>query len=317
MSHFSLSLRDAPAPLAALELSAQRVSGAVLEVRGGRAQVAVHAQAPLPEGALTPALNAPNVADRDAVLAAVRQVLQELGRPRRVGLVIPDPVAKVSLVRLQQVPARAHDLDQVIRWQVRKSAPFSIDEAQVSYVPGLQTADGHEFIVSMARRDVVQSYEEVCTAAGTHAGIIDLSTFNVANAVFATGVPDGDWLLVNVSADLTSVAIFRGATLVVFRSRGADADGSLADLVHQTAMYYEDRLGGAGLQRVLQCGVPTVSEAADLRSSLASRLSTPPVEVVDPTRAAGLANAVSVSSHLMEMLTPLVGMMLRTQEAAA
>lgn len=316
MSRFSLSLRDAPAPLAALEISAHRIGGAVLEVRGGRAVIAAHAEAPVPDQALVPALNAANVVDRDAVVAAVRQVLDQVGRPKRVGLVIPDPVAKVSMVRLQQVPARSHDLDQVIRWQIRKSAPFSIDEAQVSHVPGLRTAEGQEFIVSMARRDVVQSYEAVCAAAGTHAGIVDLSTFNVANTVFASGVPDGDWLLVNVSADLTSVAIFRGATLVVFRSRGGDADGSLADLVHQTAMYYEDRLGGAGLQRVLQCGVPTSSEAAALRSSLASRLSTP-VEIVDPTRAAGLTDAVSASPHLMETLSPLVGMMLRTQEAAA
>jgi Tfp pilus assembly PilM family ATPase len=316
MSRFSLSLRDAPAPLAALELSAHRVGGAVLEFRDGRPVVTAHAETALPDQALVPALNAPNIIDRAAVVAGVRRVLEQLGRPRRVGLVIPDPVAKVSLVRLQQVPGRTSDLAQVIRWQVRKSAPFPADDAQVSFVPGLQTAEGQEFIVTLARRDVVESYEDVCAAAGTHAGIVDLSTFNVANTVMAAGVPDGDWLLVNVSADLTSVAIFRGATLVVFRSRGADADGSLADLVHQTAMYYEDRLGGPGLQRVMQAGVATASEAADLRSSLAGRLTTP-VEIVDPTRAASLSGSIDAAPSLLEILSPLVGMVLRTQETAA
>ncbi len=40
-------------------------------------------------------------------------------------------------MRFEQVPARAQDLDQLIRWQVRKAAPFAIEEAQVSYVPGV------------------------------------------------------------------------------------------------------------------------------------------------------------------------------------
>ena len=42
--------------------------------------------------------------------------------------------------------------------------------------------------------------------------------------------------------------------MIFFRNRAADADGSLADLVHQSAMYYEDRLEGAGFARVVLAG---------------------------------------------------------------
>ena len=160
---------------------------------------------------------------------------------------IPDPVAKVSLVKFQQVPAKAQELDQLIRWQVRKAAPFAIEEAQVSYVDGAHLADGQEFIVSLARRDIVAEYEALCAEAGAHAGLIDLSTFNVINAVLGgSGAPSGDWLLVNVAPEWASMAILRGQDLVFFRSRGSESEGTLADLVHQTAMYYEDRLSGAG-----------------------------------------------------------------------
>ena len=64
-------------------------------------------------------------------------MLERVGRPRRIGLIVPDPIAKVSLVRFEKVPARAQDLDQLIRWQVRKAAPFAIEDAQVSYVPSV------------------------------------------------------------------------------------------------------------------------------------------------------------------------------------
>ena len=68
-------------------------------------------------------------------------MLEQIGRPRRIGLVVPDLVAKVSLVRFEKVPPRAADLDQLVRWQVRKTAPFPIEEAQVSSCAGRLAPD--------------------------------------------------------------------------------------------------------------------------------------------------------------------------------
>jgi Tfp pilus assembly PilM family ATPase len=257
------------------------------------------------------------VIDRAGVATAVDRVLSRIGRPRRIGLVVADPAAKVSLVKLQQVPARAQDLAQVIRWQVRKSAPFSIDEAQVGFDYGLRSDDGQEFVVTVARRDIIAEYEAVCADAGAHAGIVDVSTLNAANAVLAAGsIPPGDWLLVNVSAGWESIAIMRGPHLIFFRSRGADGEGTLAELVHQTAMYYEDRLSGAGFSRVLLCGGATAGDADPLRRTLSNRLATP-VEAVDPTRAASLTDRITAAPGVLDMLTPLVGMALRGREVAA
>src|SRR5204862_418652 len=84
---------------------------------------------------------------------------------------------------------------------LRETAPFPIEEGQVSFVPGVTAADGREFIVAVARRDVVAEYEALCAEAGAHAGLVDLSTFNVINAVLAGGAPSNDWLLVNIAAD--------------------------------------------------------------------------------------------------------------------
>jgi len=316
MSRFSLSLTAASAPSAAIEITGSRVAGVTVEERGGRPVVASHVIEPLPDDAVVPALNAANLRDRAAVAGAVARVLEQLGRPKRIGLVVGDPVAKVSLVRLQQVPARQQDLEQVIRWQVRKSAPFAIEEAQVGYETGLKTDEGQEFIVTLARRDVISEYEALCGEAGAHAGIVDLSTFNVVNAVLAGGsVPSADWLLVNVAPGWESIAIMRGRELIFFRSRGADGEGTLADLVHQTAMYYEDRLSGAGFQKVLLSGASMAGDAEALRRGLADRLATT-VEGVDATRAAALTDRIGAGGALLDTLAPLVGLILRHREAA-
>ncbi len=316
------TLKDSPGPSVAVEIAANRVSAAGLEWRGGQPVVATHAIEPLAEGALVPSLTSLNTHDRAAIVAAPGRVLERVGRPRRVGLVVPDSVARVSLVRFEQVPPRAQDLDQLIRWQVKKTAPFPIDDAQVSYVPGVRATDGQEFLVSLARRDVVEEYESLCADAGAHAGIVDLATFNVINAVLAGLTPPStDWLLVNVAADSASIALLRGPHVLFFRNRATDTDGTLADLVHQTAMYYEDRLQGAGLSRVILAGAAgTAGRQADdverVRRLLEERLVTT-VDRVDPRAAAALTDRIAAAPVLLDVLSPLVGLLLRHREATA
>jgi Tfp pilus assembly PilM family ATPase len=315
MSIFS-SLRDSPAPAIAVEIASNRVSAASLDWRGGQPVVAAHAIEPLPDGALVPALTAVNTHDRAAVVAALGRVFERIGRPRRVGLIVPDVVAKISLVRFERVPAKAQDLDQLVRWQVRKTAPFPIEEAQVSYVPGLRADDGQEFVVSLARRSVVEEYEGLCAEAGAHAGLVDLATFNVINAVLAgKAPPPGDWLLVNIAAESTSIALLRGPNLIFFRNRATDADGTLADLVHQTAMYYEDRLQGAGFTRVILAGAGG-ADVDQLRRSVEERVKSP-VDLIDPTDAAALTDRITAAPALLDTLAPLVGLLLRDRERAS
>src|SRR6185295_14823655 len=329
-------LRDTSGPSVAVELAADHVSAASVETRAGVPVVSVHASEPLPAGVLVPSLTSPNVLNRAVVMTALQRVLERTGNPRRIGLVVPDLTAKVSLVRFEHVPARSADLDQLVRWQVRKAAPFPIEDAQVSYQPGFKAPDGQEFIVSLAKRSVIEDYENLCADAGAHAGIVDLATFNVINAALAemsseqpsAGRPAGqarndnaqDWLLVNIAADYASIAIMRGADLIFFRNRATDSEGTLFDVVHQAAMYYEDRLQGAGFARAFLTGSAAAqarqsADVDDLRRNLQDRLQKP-IEAVDASRAANLTDRITVSPTLLDTLAPLVGLLLRGRAAA-
>jgi type IV pilus assembly protein PilM len=252
------------------------------------------------------------------VAEATSRVLSQVGKPSRVSLLIPDTVAKVSLLKLEKVPARAADLQEIVRWQMRKTAPFPIDQATLSISPGARGADGaSEFVVAMARTDVIHQYEQVCRMAGAHAGLVDLSTFGVINSILAgSSAPAGDWLLVHVTDAYLTLAVVRDNALLFFRNRSEEAEGSLADLIHQTAMYYEDRLNGAGFARVMIAGSAGLPGGADhLRRGLEQRLRVT-VEPVDPRGAAGLADRIGASPELLDLLAPLAGMLLRDRKAA-
>jgi type IV pilus assembly protein PilM len=287
-------------PDVAIAIDPAHVAVARLAWRGGLATVAGHVVEPLPAGAVVPSLMAPNLSDVGLVGRAVAQALSRLGgRVARAALVIPDTAAKVSLIRFDTVPARAADLAELVRWQVRKTSPFPIEQAIVSFTPGAAADEGgHEFVVTTARADFMAQYEQACAQAGVHAGLVDISTFSTINSVLASAsAPSGDWLLVHATPAYTTLAVLRGGDLIFFRNREEESEGTLADIVHQTAMYYEDRLKGAGFTRVLLAG-NAVHDVDAVRRSLEQRLEVRIEPVPQPE------------------LAPLIGILARERKAA-
>jgi Tfp pilus assembly PilM family ATPase len=308
-----------PPPDVAIAIDAGYVAAASLVWRSGQPVIAAHAVEPLPAGAVIPSLASPNLADPAVVGAAVKRAVAGLGRGvSRVALVLPDIVARVSLIRFEKIPPRAAELDEMLRWQVRKSAPFPLEQAVVSSTPGIVPPEGgREFVVTVARQDIIEQYEQACQLAGVHAGLVDLATFSVINGVMAgPHRPSGDWLLVHVTPTHTALAVVRGEHLIFIRNRSEDAEGTLTDVVHQTAMYYEDRLTGTGFSQVLLAGSSNLAAGVDtLRKGLEERLRLS-VELVDVRTAAALTDRIEAPVGLLDRLAPLVGVLLREQRAA-
>ncbi len=100
--------------------------------------VAGHATELAAGGAVVPALAGGNIPHARRVIEALRRALDRAGlrvgtagrarRPRqRRARVAPD--------RSSRCRQRPDDLDQLMRWQLKKATPFPIEEAQVSYFP--------------------------------------------------------------------------------------------------------------------------------------------------------------------------------------
>jgi type IV pilus assembly protein PilM len=278
-----------PPPSVAIEIGAGRVTAVVLSTVDGAPSVSAQATERLPDGLVAPSLTTPNLTDKTAVAAAVQRVLRAVGVSRgRVALVIPDGAAKVSLIRFEKVPAKADDLAQLVRWQVRKSVPFPIEQSQVSWTPGVTDATGTDYVVTVARQDIVQDYEQAVAASGVQVGLVDLATFNLVNLLLARDTDAtavGDWLLVHVTPDASTMVIVRDGALLLFRHRSIEGEGSLSDLGHQTAMYYEDRLSGRGIARAVfaarDIGPAVVADLEAFGRAIEQRIGRAVVEV-DP-----------------------------------
>ena len=312
------ALFSTPGPSVAVALRAEGVSAVQLAWGANGPAIAGHAHADLAAGLVTPSLTGANVVDAEGVSQVLRAVLDRLPRrPSRVALVVPDGAAKVSLLRFETLPARSRDLDDLVRWRIGKSAPFDVDEAQLDYTFGAAIGDaGREVVAALMRRDVVESYERVCGAAGVHAGVVDVASFNVINALRAAvpAASAGDWLLVHAAAGSSTLAIVRDGAPVFCRNRAVAGARALGDLVHQTAMYYQDRLGGDGLGRAVLAGETWLNAAggdrAALRRSIEERLGRG-VEWLGALLGSGLPDHTGADRRALDALAAPVGVLLR------
>jgi len=304
-------------PTVGLEVASRRVTVAAVSGTGGRAVVTHAATETLPDGLVAPALSGQNIASRHELATAIRRVLEKAGlrAVRRVGLVVPDSVARVSLVDLEKVPNRTAELDRILRWQLRKSLPFAVTEARLSHFVAHIESGKTTLGVVLAREDVLAEYEAVMAELDIHAGIVDLASFNVANAVLGSTTSTGDSLLVNLAPDATTLLLLRQMNLMFYRHRAAAGDESVGTLVHQTAMFHVDRLGGTKFDRVwLAGGSAHPGEGGRVKAEIEKRLGV----VVEPVDVGQLVTlrASRLPETDADALIAAIGVVLREARAA-
>jgi hypothetical protein len=153
--------------------------------------------------------------------------------------------------------------------------------------------------------------------AGAAPGLVDLASLNLINAALASGADTtADWLIVHVAPDYATLAIVRDKHLIYFRTRQLDSDADLSDLIHQTAMYHEDRLSGGRFARVVMSGASARrgEDGERLRRSLEERMAVK-VEALDFRGSAAMRDRISAGPELLDALAPAVGVVLREQVA--
>ena len=305
-------------PRVAIEIASRRVTVAELSKGGDGLVVSSYATEALPVEAVRPALTSSNIGNRQAVVEGLKRALDRAGlrSTRRAALVVPDSVARVSLLSFDQLPAKSSDLDQLIRWQLKKTTPFPVEDGVVTHSVVLKTGAAATVAAIVARRDVIAEYESIAAAAGIHAGIVDLASLNIMNAVIGAGAASsGDWLLVSLAEEATSLAIARGSSLLFYRHRTAVDEETLSSLVHQTAMYHQDRLGGSTFSQVWLSGADSAEGGAGRAAQELSDQLGVAVETVDVRRAAALRSSATDARALDALAAP-VGVLLRERKVA-
>ena len=104
--------------------------------------------------------------------------------------------------------------------------------------------------------------------------------------------------------------------MLFFRSRPGDDHGDLGDLVHQTAMYYEDRLGGQRFDRVRLAGWARTLGSEPGTSAAPRRAARDADGSSRPQGAGPVRLPDRASPELLDQVAPLVGILMRDRVAS-
>ncbi len=255
---------------AAIEVRAAGLSALRLAGTAPRATLGAAAAFELQRDVVQLSLTEPNVRDAAAFRRTLGVLADRVGLARgaRVALVLPDPVARVAFLPPAEVQARSPaELVEQLRFRLRKSVPFEIREAQLSWAE-LEAAPGRpaQLLVCAIFAPVLAAFEAPLRELGLEPGFVELSGLALLGAL--RSAPAADELLVNWDAGYCTLALLRDGEPMLLRTlagRIAAEPDEVAREAANTVLYYQERVGGAGLSRaVLRSGLLPPAQAAEL-----------------------------------------------------
>jgi len=249
------TLLQDPPPAMAFELSEAGVAMARL---GARTELDSR---PLKPGVLALSPLKDNVIMPDELSIAVRELVPWNGTRKRrdVALILPDYSTRIAVLDFDSFPSDAKEQLSLVRFRIRKSLPFDVESAAISYY--VQPAEGRkaDVVVVVAPLEVVSRYEAPFRAAGMNPGLVTTSSLAALNLVDDGGIT----AVAKVSGRVLTVLVLQNGRLKLVRCLEVHANdvAEIAADLYPTFVYIEDNLGASAGQLLL-CGFGERLEAA-------------------------------------------------------
>jgi Tfp pilus assembly PilM family ATPase len=313
------SMLRAKHPPVALEVSPAEVVLVRLKKRRGKTSLDAVEMRPLSAPFAMPSLSRPQGAGREEVEEKIREAFEATGtRPGKVSLVLPDSLAKVTLVQLPEQPSSRKQLSEMVRFKLRKSVPFKLEDAAISYQ--LLPSEGAEAVVLVAvmLRSIVEQYEQFLVRIGARPGVVSLCTPNLFNLCrpMLTGGPAGedagDTAFLNCTHTYFSLLIVRGDRLIFYRCKataGGEENASIPDGIMSRELaasfsYYQEKLAG---QRIGTAYVRTASRPYEDLKALLERQGVERVLALDLSSFVTIPDGLSGDLAVGHRIAPAVG----------
>jgi type IV pilus assembly protein PilM len=246
-----------------------------------------------------------NITQPDAVRSALRAIFNRVpDRGTPLALLIPDPVVRVFILPFDSLPRRADEALPLLRWRLKKSVPFDVDETVVSWMRQAGPQGHLEVVTAIARRGIIREYEEILESLGARNIIVLSSTLATVPLLEERGAT----LLARMSGKTLTTVIVNGPSLCVYRATdmlaGAEmiAPQAVLEEIFPAIAYYQDTWGGT-IDRARLAGFGL--REREFREMLEPELRFPVASVADSEGARGLNSPAS--DMIGQNLDALVG----------
>ena len=198
-----------------------------------------------------------------------REALAALSaRPLRrtaAALVIPDYSVRMAILDFEEFPSGDEERTALLRFRLRKSVPFHIEEAQLAYAIQVNQPKHIEVLVVAVAGPILHEYESVFTDAGYRVGLVMPSSI-AALRLCSTSEKELT-LLAKAAGSTLSVLLLQQNRVRLVRSldlAGGEEElrreeQTVLPLLQQTLAYAEDQIGEP-VSRILMCGFGAETE---------------------------------------------------------
>lgn len=209
----------------------------------------------LEPGVLTVSPLRDNVVQPDVFFRHVRALCPAngKGKRRRAAVILPDFCARVAVLDFDQFPSNAEEQLSLVRFRMKKSIPFDVDSAQVSYY--VQATGGrdrkYEVVAAVAPLEIIARYEAAFRSAGFEPGLVTTSTLAALNLLKLDGVQ----VLARLSGAVLTAAVTEGRSLRLLRCVELPelTPDEVMRVLFPTCAFVEDTLGSRPGELLL-CG---------------------------------------------------------------
>lgn len=183
-------------------------------------------------------------------------------RPLRrtaAAVVLPDYAVRMTILDFEEFPTGDEERLALLRFRLRKSVPFHIEEAQLAYAVQFEKAKQIEVLVVAIARPILLEYESVFVDAGYRVGLVTPSSL----AALRLCVTDDKKLTLlakaagsNLSvllAERNRVRLVRALDLAGGEETAIREEQNVLPLLQQTLAYAEDQIGES-VSQIFLCG---------------------------------------------------------------
>jgi type IV pilus assembly protein PilM len=218
----------------------------------------------LNEGVIAPGLNIPNVLNPDGLRETLKGALAAVtGKSRDVIVVLPDVAIRVMLLDFETLPDKPDEIEPVIRFRLKKSLPFDVEQAALSYE--VTRSNGNVMAVAaVSPREIIDEYEKAFRDAGFEPGVV------MPSSLAALGLVEGERPTLVLKVDplnITITAVERKQLRLVRTLEnpyGASVTAAdLAEAVLPSIVFFEDTFA-AHIEKVYIGGIAPLQELGPL-----------------------------------------------------
>jgi type IV pilus assembly protein PilM len=247
-----------PPPAIAFEISE---SGIAVARVGHNGQVEFR---PLKPGVLSVSPLRENVIDSGEFSEAVRGLWASYGSRKRrdVALILPDYATRIAVLDFDEFPSDAKEQLSLVRFRLKRSVPFDVEEAALSYWAQTGPNKKCDVLTVLAPLEIVARYEAPFRGAGMNPGLVTTSVMAALELAPEAGLS----VLAKLTGRVLTVVVREKSLVKLVRCVEVASQelDDIAAVLLPTFVYIEDNLGRAA-DSLFLCGFGAQLDAAERR----------------------------------------------------